>query len=273
MDNQRKVLSLLRANDSYPHAAARDGILASGDSIVDRASDANAALSWNDYGQKGQIAHDIADAGGTHVIMENGYIGRELGYYLLERGGFNGLGKDLFTGMGPERWERLGIPIEPWRGEGDYVLVVGQRGGGYNPNAMADDWPDRVLPAIRRHTDRAIYYRPHPSRQRAPSRLPHGALIVSVERPLDEQIRRAHVVVGWTSSALIQALVMGVPAIYLGPSFVLSSVASHALSHVSEPDRPSGREQAFWDLAWRQWHVNEIASGEGWTKVAHIHAD
>lgn len=269
MKNQKKALFLLRTTDSYPHGAAYRGILAAGDRIVERAGDADVVLTWNDYGPRGAAGRGVASRGGVHIVMENGYVARERGYYLLDRGGFNGRGETLYVGMDPERWERLGVTIEPWRRSGDYVLVVGQRGGGYNENAMANDWPGRILARIRQHTDMGIRYRPHPARQQIPDRLPHGSLIVSVERSLDEQIKGARVVVGWTSTALIRALVLGVPVVYQGPAFVLSAIAERHLTHLENPLIPEGREQALWDLAWRQWHVDEIASGEAWRRVAY----
>ncbi len=271
-----RVCSLLRKSQGYPHEAVLEGVRAAGDEVVEDPSDAEALITWNCYGHAAEVAKGVKARGGLHVVMENGYVARDRGYYIMERGGFNGYGEPRFVGMGPGRWDRLHEPLESWRVGGEYVLVVGQRGGAYSPLAMPNEWPEGVILQLRQFTDRPIRYRPHPARQRLPTKLPNDAGIVSHERSLDDQIRRAAIVVGWTSSAMIRALQLGVPVIYRGPRFVLSELASVGFdpdeieAYFSDEARgwyPTERPQAFWDLAWKQWHIDEIREGKAWRRV------
>ncbi len=263
-----QVFSLVRERAGYPYEAVRAGVVAAGDRFVDSAVEASVCLTWNSYGGYARVAQGVVDRGGRHVVIENGYVARDRGYYLMERGGFNGRGEALYKNMPPDRWERLGETIEPWRTDGEYVLVVGQRGGGYSELAMPNGWPENILFRLRERTNLPLYYRPHPSRQRIPQRIPGGTLIVSSERSLDDQIRRAWVVVGYTSSAMVRALQLGVPTVFCGPAFILGCISGQNLGHIENPVRED-REQAFWDLAWCQWHVNEIKDGTAWRAVAH----
>lgn len=254
----------------YPHAELLAGIKAAGDKLVTVSDEAIA--TWNCYGAPAKEAARIRGLGGVHVCLENGYLARDKGYYLVERNGFNGRGRILYSGMSGDRFSRLGLTIHPRKKrDNNVVLVCGQRGGSYSPLAMPNDWPEQVINELASYTDREIWYRPHPERQRLPKKLPHNAYLVDPNEPLERFLRQAHAVVVWTSNSATEVLLAGVPVIYQGPSLIAQTLASNDLRQVENPRwvPDEARRRFFYDLAYRQFHRDELADGTAWKWVAH----
>lgn len=257
------VYSFVRRRPEYPWEAVERGIrnagYVQGKGGVSFAKN-NALITWNCYGGNKRAAQQMRQAGGVHCVMENGYLRRSDGYYIVSRDGHNGLASHLVRNTGPERFEKLNLRIEPWRRSGSVVLVCGQRGGSYNELAMSNEWPQDVLCRLRKFTDREIWYRPHPGRTRLPAVLPENCKVVSNEEPLREQLKHAHALVVWTSNAAHEALLMGVPVIYEGPSLAAAELSVPGVENVEAPVY-ADRRQYFWDLAWQQWNAEEINKG------------
>jgi len=71
----------------------------------------------------------------------------------------------------------------------------------------------------------------------------------------------------WSSSSGVKALISGIPVFYDAPHWICADAAV-PLRRASEFEVPSPealdelRERALADLAWAQWTVDELASGE-----------
>jgi len=215
---------------------------------------------WNRYGAGAAAAGAFERAGEAVLVAENGYLGHDRAgraYYALARDGHNGTGR--WPVGGPERWRTLGRRLQPWRRQGRHVLVCGQRGFGYNPMAMPDDWPQRVAAELRQVTDRPLWFRPHPARRR---RLPGAGYdrLTDFTRPLAADLKGAWAAVVWSSNAATEALLAGCPAFYLAPHIVTAGAAEPGLANLEAPSRPE-RRPVFERLAWAQWSVAELATG------------
>lgn len=207
------------------------------------------AVIWNRYGTGEEVARRFEKAGAAVLVCENGYLGRDAEgrqFYAIARNQHNGAGR--WAEGGAERWERLGIALAPWRGAGTHILVCPSRGIGPAGVAMPFGWEDQVLRELRRFTKRPIRVRPHPNDKKP-----------RIE--LDEDLRDCWAVVVWNSAAGVHALVRGVPVFSCAPHWVVKPAASGALAGVDNPPLPE-RRPAFERLAWAQWSVDEIESGE-----------
>lgn len=260
------IYSLIRRQVEYPFKEVENGVktigLTLGQGKVCSGSDFG-VVTWNCYGHSKAVADAMKSAGGLHVAMENGYMQRKKGYFTMGLGGFNGTELLRKKGASPDRFEKLGVAIKPWRAAGDHILVCGQRGYGYNAQAMQNDWPEKALWELRKHTDRKILYRPHPARVRLPKTLPSNTEVVSNEGPLAAQMLGAHAVVVWTSNAATEALLKGFPVVYDGNAIACAELAVKGLENIEQVRTPD-REQRFWDLAWQQWRKDEIEFGIPW---------
>lgn len=268
----RRAFCLIRAEPHYRRDAFMAGLKAAGyDARTGAPSSVQAGdvvCMWNRYSENHQLANRVEAAGGIVLVAENGYVGpggvsphqmdpREI--YALAIGGHNGSG--TWAVGGPERWDALGVELKPWRTDGEHILICPNRSFGRPDMIMPLNWAHDVAKRLLRITKRPIRIRPHPG---------NGA----PTKPLADDLRGAHACVIWSSSAGLQALIAGVPVIREAPHWIAehaawsdivavedSQCAASVMATTDEHD-DCGRPFTMRRLAWAQWHVSEIATGE-----------
>jgi hypothetical protein len=146
--------------------------------------------------------------------------------------------------------DRLGLfgnpEIRPWRAGGRNVLICPPT------NAVANfyrqqHWLEDTVRALKLLTDRPIIVR-----QKA-----------DADRPLQEELLDAHVLVTYNSNAAIEAVLAGVPAI-CDSVCAAAHVGSTKLSDVENPPRPDDRDRWLRHLTYSQFRLAEFASGVAW---------
>lgn len=164
------------------------------------------------------------------------------------------------------RWEELKVDLQPrrQRKRSEIVLALSsQKYCDYHGLGNATDYAQQIVNECRGKSKRPIVYRPKPSwlgyepiRKTKLSRPPETMM---------DLLETAHVVVTHGSSAAMDAVISGVPAIALGESAV-APVAGSSLKQINEPPFPSDDARWQWaaNVAWCQWTVSEFASGEAW---------
>lgn len=193
-------------------------------------------------GNRRALVADYAAVGVPAIVIDFGYLRRadensSEGYWSV------GLGK---LGWVPEfdcpadRWNGLGLALAP-PSTGDVTIIAGQMIGDANcPFATADAmarWAES-------NDDGHAAFRPHP---RSPDVQPESMPIDRL--PLAESLAHAQTVIAWSSNIGHDALLAGVPAIAAG-------------------DAPwkgvtlDTREPYFRRLAYAQWTLAELSSGE-----------
>lgn len=209
--------------------------------------------TWNRKPPQERIADRFEALGGTVLVAENGYLGRdEHGgqYYALARHAHNGRGE--WPVGGPERWVNLGIELKPWRADGEHILICPNRHIGMRGSVMPQGWAETVAGSLKRYTRRPIRIRPHPGHWK---RLP-----VHPDVTLANDLRNAWAVVVWSSSAGVKALAAGIPVIQCCPWWIASGAAGNDFADIEDPAKPD-RWPVFCRLAWAQWSAAEIVSG------------
>lgn len=197
---------------------------------------------WNRYASWDVWASRYEAAGAHVLVAENGYIGKRT--VALSAHHHNGAGK---WGVGPvPRWPRLNIEPKPWRANGEHILVLPSRGVGPPGVAMPKGWLNGTVSRLKKATRRPIRVREHPG----------------IDKPsLDPDLKNAWACVTWGSGAGIKALVGGVPVFHELPQWIGAPAAVHGIENLESPytgDRAPMLER----LAWAQWSVDEIESGE-----------
>lgn len=233
----------------YRRDAFCDGLRACGYEIgpaQPRPSRGDLLLIWNRYGPGDAMARRYEAAGATVVVAENGYLGREWNgghWYSLAVGWNAGAGRWPVGGL-----ERAAMfHVKPWRAGGEYALVLAQRGIGSPPVAQPGGWHQRAA-ALLEHLGYCVETRDHPG-------------VKQHNESLYAQLDRAAFVVTWASGAAVKALIYGVP-VYCGlPQWIGSPAARPFVAPLAEPFR-GDRSDFLRRLAWAQWSVEEIASGE-----------
>jgi len=147
-----------------------------------------------------------------------------------------------------DRWERIQVPIEPWRKpqEGDRVVLCGQHLP-YTPCY-------RDLEAWYAAVPNATHFRPHPHGTN-PTGLPNWRHFGGVG-----------LMVTLNSSIAVEAVMLGIPAVTMDGAAMAWDVTSHIPEVAWHCDR---MDWLHW-LAWTQWHHDEIRAGE---PIRHLFKD
>jgi len=228
---------------------------------------------WNRYGGNHQIATRFENGGGTVIVAENGYISpkgtapkfdvhtkegpKPTDYYALSKTGHNGSG--WWPVGGPERFDALGLELKPWQeNPNGHILVCGQRGIGSPTMASPPGWNEATAASIRKRTKREVRIRPHPGND-AP------------KRPLELDLAGAWACAIWSSGSGIKALALGIPTFFDAPFWICSP---GALRMSEDPEKPlrsdAARLVAMQRMAWAQWQVQEIQSGEPFRRLLQL---
>lgn len=196
--------------------------------------DSDLFVSWNRHVDGAQAADRFASSGCAVLVTENATWGNTFAgqhWYTVARDYHNLAG--AFPIGGAERWDALGVELDPFRAPniGDQV-VLASRGIGPIAHRQGRGWPEwaaRCYSARIRH---------HPGKA--------GTI-----EALRNDLAGAWRVITWGSGAAVVALMWGIP------------VASYMPHWIAEQDNTeAGRLTMFRRLAWAQWRLNEIASGE-----------
>jgi hypothetical protein len=171
------------------------------------------------------------------IVTENATWGNDFAgksWYTLARNYHNVSG--MYPVGGPERWDSLHVELEPFRTEGETVILA-SRGIGPAAYRMPRDWPQRQQGRIRAH----------PGQREA--------------KPLREDLANCGRVVTWGSGSAIKALMWG------------CSVESHQPQWVGfQNNTEADRLRMLRELAWCQFTMDEIASGEPFARLLEFTA-
>jgi hypothetical protein len=195
-------------------------------------------VTWNRIGVADQRARQCKRRGGHVIVTENSSWGNDFAgkrWYYLAKNYHNTAG--CFPTGGPERWDSLGVRLDDFRTSGETVLLP-QRGIGSPPTRMPSGWAKK---ALNRYGGRI---RSHPGTKDCV--------------PLEHDLRFCGRVITWGSGAAIKALMMGIPVVSEMPGWV---------GHQSNTDET--RLAMFRRLAWAQWTLEEIATGEPFARLIH----
>jgi len=208
-------------------------------------------VSWGDKIQ-------TQESGVPHLILECGYINGTGRDYSANRLRFistswnrrHGLSDWLWPDeANGERWNALGIELQPWRQDREYVLLLEQHPADSGAPDVTMFRRDIIAECERREWPCRVRY--HPSNHRN-------------ERTLDEDLAEASLAITWCSTASVEAVIAGVPTYTLGPGSIAAPVTRHLLEH-----GPFVGDRGQWAnrLAYRQWTVSELADGSAWPHI------
>jgi hypothetical protein len=247
------AISRIRPLPHYRREAFDAGLRAAGYSVVQSGrptGPSDLLVIWNRYGPAATEADNWEAAGGTVLVCENGYAGKDkdgIQYYAIAAQGHNGSG--WCPSGNVDRFAALGIELHPWVHRPDgYALICGQRGIGSPRMASPPNWHMNADRRVRAWWPRTKL-RLHPGNN-APA------------VPLDDDLAGAAHCVIWSSSSGVRALCLGIPVYFDAPHWICE-VAARRLAN---PERgvfdDTWRARALWRMAEAQWSVAEITSGE-----------
>lgn len=228
--------------------AMGQGIRAAGDNLVTGVK-ADACVA---YGWKGRANYQRFPG---YAYADLGYWNREA-YY---RFAVNDWSPERYVrqGLPAMRFERLGLRIKPWRTGGREVVVAGSTAKACADHGIAYQAWERQVIAQLQDCGRPIAYRPKPN-DLAAGPIAGAALD---RRPVSEMLASAYAVVTHHSNTAVDALLAGIP---VHCETGAAAVFSVPLDKIMDAPLLEGREQFLFDVAWLQWTLEEMRTGECW---------
>lgn len=227
------------------------------------------------FGVKGQSKRIMNDHRAMRkgvLFFDKGYTREkgEAGHTLYSRVSVNDT-HPLAYMMGrqrkPDRWNRLKLDFKGWRPSsgGGHVLLCASSQKYHDFHILGDvtDWAAKVAKACIKEVDRQVVYRPKPSWPNA--RPIPFASFSRLPQPMDEALRGAWCVVTHGSTAAMDGILRGVPAIVLGDA-ITKPISGTEFHDLNSPPRASDDDRLQWgaNMAYCQWSANELRSGEAW---------
>jgi hypothetical protein len=238
----KSVHILVRKEPYYRREALESGFKRIGFTHVRAGQPAtgNVLVVWGRKPQDEPMCAAYERAGGTVVVMENGYLQRvDKSMYALSVGQHHSGGP-----VGAEdRFSKLGFEVKPWRHTpGGRVVVCAQRGIGSASMASPPLWAENFAKKIK-----GAYVRNHPGNH--PPKVPLTADLVG-----------AACCAVWSSNAGVLALVEGYPVVYAAPHWICEAGGTRGWNNPGYGD--ASRVAALHRMSWSQWHHEEIKTGE-----------
>lgn len=197
-------------------------------------------VTWNRIGAGDNISRLFKSRGLKVLVTENATWGNGFAgdrWYTIARDYHNTAGK--FPIGSVSRWDSLGIVLPEFRTQGETVILP-QRGIGSHPVAMPRGWAEQA------HQKYSGRIRRHPGKREAVS--------------LDHDLKNCGRVITWGSGAAVKALLMGIPVVSEMPNWI-----------AAQDNTEAGRLEMFRRLAWAQWRLSEITSGEAFEWLLRKH--
>lgn len=122
-------------------------------------------------------------------------------------------------------------------------------------NMNPDVWVAEVIEELKKYTDRPVEIRlKRPRSERLEENTMEEALAGDV-----------HCLITYNSVAAVEAVMLGKPAIVLGPN-AAQAVCSHSLSDIENPKKPTEDERYAWlkHLSYSQFTFAEMSNGTAW---------
>jgi hypothetical protein len=206
--------------------------------------------------------------GGEVCILERGYLADRFAWTSVSfGGGLNGRG--TFRGLHHDgsRWERhFAHLMRPWRKwiwpTAGYALLIGQVPGDNSLRGVDIDAWYRATAAEAARKGSPVRFRPHPmALQRGILRGVDG--VPTLGGSLEDALAGADVVLTFNSNTAVESVLAGVPTVAFDEGSMAWPVTGHAVGEIITPDRTPW---THW-LAWCQWTMDEMRSGDCWAAV------
>ena len=248
--------------------AFANSLLDNGYTVVynDNSADINVIWSVLFYGRMASNKA-IWDQNKPTIVLEVGGIVRGTTWKV----GLNGINRDAYfgtVGNNSDRAISLGLALEPWKTDGEYILICGQHDKSLQWKDMPpmSQWVHDTITFVRAQTKRPIIFRAHPRckldhiekefknvYRQEPNKLP------GTYDDFDMKFTNIWATISWSSNPGIHSIINGVPA-FTGPSSLAFDVALQDLRQIEDP-LYCDRTQWLNDYAHTEYTIKEISEG------------
>jgi len=162
------------------------------------------------------------------------------GYFRIVHNNFF---HDASVNFSCDRFEKLNLDIKPQKKDGDYI-ILSEPTDDVKSFYNLENWTDNTIKLIKKYSDRKIIIHSRDSNILLTELLPQAFAFVSDH-----------------SSAGFLAMLQGVPAYFTNST--LSNIGK-----IQDIENYTINEKIFFNLAYCQWTLKEIQSGEAWQFIS-----
>lgn len=198
----------------------------------------------------GEIIKECEKVGRTYWHLDHGYFnsGHFEGYYRVTKNGQQYIKSGEYSS---DRWDKQNIELQPWKKEGSHIVLCPlSRHVAHYLGIDSHKWLKETEAKLKENTDREIVIKPKDD-------------VMSLEQVL----HGAHAIVAYNSNALVDAIILGIPGFSTAPFTALPSstypLGNTSLDNIENPEYRD-REQWVYNLAYQQFTLNEMRTGEAW---------
>jgi hypothetical protein len=157
-----------------------------------------------------------------------------------------------------DRVDADGIRVESaWNPDGPVLVAgIGRKARTQYGSSVVEAWDAQMVRDAARY-GRQVQYR----RKQADAPVPAGAVLAS-DRPIDDVLRGASMLVTWHSNVAVDAIRMGIPVVCRDGA--AAALCPSELPETVAPLDPSVRAQFLANLAWFQWLPSEAEDFWRW---------
>lgn len=213
-------------------------------------------------------------SGGEVCILERGYLGDRFHWTSVSFGGeLNGRAQFRGVRNDPARFAaHFAMLMRPWqrqRRARGYALLIGQVPGDMSiKHVDIVGWYRRMARELGvKGWD--VRFRAHPVALERGIAYAGPTSIKPIGGALKDNLAGADLVVTFSSNAAVEAILAGVPTIAMDRGSMAWPVTSHG---ADEPLIMPDRSQWAHELAWKQFSLDEMASGDCWAVVSESRA-
>lgn len=216
-----------------------------------------------------RCGRQLRERGKQVLVMERGYLGDRFAWTSLGWNGLNNFAAFPHRRDGARFRKNFGHLLKPWTPVGRYILLIGQVPGDMSLRGMnMATWYAQQVREAARYAHATVVFRPHPvAVERGYRQAVDGT--TQLDGDLASQLAGAALVVTFNSNTGVDSLLAGKPTVVADEGGMAWSVAPHSISEATGAAEPA-RQEWLARLAWCQWTLDEIRSGEAWATVGAI---
>jgi hypothetical protein len=188
----------------------------------------------------------------------------------------------FFDNLDTDKWSTYsqwhGAELQPWRDQGQHILILCQRPKGWNMFGHdQDSWLEKTIDKIRKiDSKRPIVIRMHPgdgSRFKQIEKLNKrysdktARIVISTQDNIREDLVNCWCTVGYNSTPNVVSLIAGIPGYVEDPLHSWAKdIAFTDLSQILDPPRPD-RSEWIHKIANIHWSNEEVRTGRLWAAI------
>lgn len=188
-------------------------------------------------------------------------------------GVFPTTGEYFWSSQDSQRWSQikqdLNIDLQPWREDGEHILICLQRNGGWSMGSYdVMEWCNNVIKTIRRRTNRPIIVRMHPGDKKAQHYIRSAlqGVKISKNKSILDDFQNCWACVTYNSSPGVAAAIEGIPVFVTDRKSKNSQAYLVANTNIEQIEHPRKSDRQDWieKLSMSHWNFSDLNSSKFW---------